>query len=54
MNAAHEQKAKPAFLTKWSKLRVTLFGLIKMNQTNVATETKKQVTNRSLKLPLAF
>jgi hypothetical protein len=41
MNAAHEQKAKPASLTKRSKARVTLFGLIARSQMNVAIETKK-------------
>jgi hypothetical protein len=41
VNAAHEQKAKPASLTKRSKARVTLFGLIIRSQTNVATEAKK-------------
>jgi hypothetical protein len=54
VNAAREQKAKPASLTKRSKARVTLFGLIAMSQTNVTTETRKQVTACPPKLPSAF
>jgi hypothetical protein len=53
-NAAREQKAMPASLTKRSKVWVTLFGLIAISQTNMATETKKQVTACPPKLPSAF
>jgi hypothetical protein len=51
-NAAREQKAMPASLTKRSKVWVTLFGLIAISQTNMATETKK--TSNRLSTKAAF
>jgi hypothetical protein len=52
VNTAPEQKAKLALLTKRSKARVALFGLITRSQTNVATEIKK--TSNRLSTDVAF